>query len=169
VILALLGTHPAPMHALVVALDQLIATGAISEDVVVQAATTGAVARGARQIGVIPYQDLQSLIRSASVVISHAGPATLADVRQAGKVPVVVPRRPERGEHVDDHQVRYAARLAGTPGYVVVGDLSELGAAIERARRSPAHSAAADVSRAVRALEAVLGEPRATRRARSPQ
>jgi len=35
-----------------------------------------------------------------------------------GRVPIVVPRRPEHREHVDDHQVRFAASL-GTAAVVV--------------------------------------------------
>jgi UDP-N-acetylglucosamine transferase subunit ALG13 len=33
--------------------------------------------------------------------------------RAAGRLPVVVPRIGSRGEHVDDHQIEFARRLAG--------------------------------------------------------
>src|SRR5207342_3032116 len=47
---------------------------------------------------------LTGLLESADVVVSHGGPATISEARAAGHRPVVVPRDPGRGEHVDDHQ-----------------------------------------------------------------
>lgn len=59
-----------------------------------------------------PVEELRELMRRASVVVSHGGPGTVAEAHHAGHVPVVVPRDPTHGEHVDDHQLRFTARLA---------------------------------------------------------
>lgn len=154
-ILVLLGTHPAPMDALVRSLDGLIDAAIVTEEVLIQSAQLGYRPTRARTVDVLPWARMQELIREATVVISHAGPATLSDVRAAGKAPVVIPRSPARGEHVDDHQIRYASRLRGQPGYVVPEGLLDLGSAIEEARATSASPRAADVSRAVAALEAI--------------
>jgi UDP-N-acetylglucosamine transferase subunit ALG13 len=58
------------------------------------------------------HAQLQHLMATATVVVSHGGPATIAEARHTGHVPVVVPRDPDRGEHVDDHQQRFTRRLA---------------------------------------------------------
>lgn len=58
-----------------------------------------------------PAELMQAML-SADVVVSHGGPASIFDARGAGHVPVVVPRESSFGEHVDDHQVRFGARLA---------------------------------------------------------
>ncbi len=60
----------------------------------------------------IPHDELRELFSSATVVVSHGGPSTVMDARMAGKYPVVVPRDPARGEHVDEHQMRFAHHLA---------------------------------------------------------
>ena len=74
-----------------------------------------------------------------------------------GRVPVVVPRRHASGEHVDDHQVRYARHLATQPGYEVVFDLADLPAAIERARSAAPGAMVPDRSAAIAALRRLTG------------
>lgn len=60
----------------------------------------------------IPHDELRTLFSAADAVVSHGGPSTVMDARMAGKFPIVVPRDPELGEHVDDHQLRFAKHLA---------------------------------------------------------
>ena len=57
------------------------------------------------------YGEMLSKTRSAVAIVSHGGPATIIDARAAGRVPIVVPRRQELGEHVDNHQVRFTTLL----------------------------------------------------------
>ena len=155
-ILVTLGTHPQPMDRLLRAIDQLAEDGVIEEPFVVQAAAFGYRPRHATIAGVRPYVWLRDQVTAADVVISHAGPGTLAMVRSMGRVPIVVPRSATFGEHVDDHQERYAERLRSAEGYLVVTDLGELASTIERARSGRYRPSPADVSVAVAALEAVL-------------
>lgn len=55
---------------------------------------------------------LDGLLERAAAVVTHGGPGMIMDAHLAGHVPVVVPRDPHHGEHVDDHQVRFTERLA---------------------------------------------------------
>jgi UDP-N-acetylglucosamine transferase subunit ALG13 len=57
-------------------------------------------------------EELESLMRSAGAVVCHGGPGTISQAQATGHQPIVVPRNPALGEHVDDHQIRYTARLA---------------------------------------------------------
>lgn len=59
----------------------------------------------------MPHDDLQKSLREASVIVCQGGPGSIMDARGVGKVPIVVPRQSGLGEHVDDHQVRFARRL----------------------------------------------------------
>ena len=59
----------------------------------------------------LPGEDLGRLMESAQVVVTHGGPGTIVQARRAGHLPVVVPRDPEFGEHVDDHQLLFVSRL----------------------------------------------------------
>ena len=65
------------------------------------------------------HDEVQQRMRDADVVVTHGGVGSILDALAAGKVPVVVPRRASRAEHVDDHQEQFArhvhdARLAVT-------------------------------------------------------
>lgn len=155
-ILVILGTHPQPMDRLLRELDELIDRGEIREPVVVQGAALGYSPRRLQIVPVMPHQQLVKAIDDASVVIAHAGPGTLAAIRLRGKVPVVVPRARRHGEHVDDHQERYARGLAELEGYVVVIELSELARAIQRARNMVFTHVRPDLTRAIQALEEIL-------------
>jgi UDP-N-acetylglucosamine transferase subunit ALG13 len=157
VILVALGTHPQPMDDLLKELDRLVASGSLTETVVVQTASLRYRPSRLQTIGIVPSEELERLISAADVVISHGGPGILASVRAAGRVPVVVPRRRSAGEHIDDHQVRYASRLATEPGYVVVIDVAGLSNAIEVARTSKQATPFADASRAIEALKSITG------------
>lgn len=82
--------------------------------------------------------DLARLLGSADVVVTHGGPGTMADARAAGHVPVVVPRDPVLGEHVDGHQQRFGRWLSANVLATVVGDEPSFRASVETARRVPA-------------------------------
>ncbi len=56
--------------------------------------------------------ELQDEMAAADVVVTHGGPATITEARRTGRTPVCVPRDPRLGEHVDDHQQRFARFLA---------------------------------------------------------
>jgi UDP-N-acetylglucosamine transferase subunit ALG13 len=131
VILVTLGTHPQPMDRLVVALDELLASGAVQEDVVITAATYGRRPSLARALGIQPYTVLSDMARSARAIITHGGPASIALALSVGRSPIVVPRDPTFGEHVDDHQLRFAAWLAKSRGITIVLDMAGLKGALE--------------------------------------
>jgi UDP-N-acetylglucosamine transferase subunit ALG13 len=55
--------------------------------------------------------DLEALMLGADAVVCHGGPGTISLAVRCGHRPIVIARDPSRGEHVDDHQMRYTARL----------------------------------------------------------
>lgn len=56
--------------------------------------------------------ELQRALRQADVVVTHAGMGATLDALEAGKLPVLVPRRYMAAEQVDDHQVELASELS---------------------------------------------------------
>lgn len=50
-------------------------------------------------------------LASSDLVISQGGPGGIFEARSAGRLPLVVPRRREFGEHVDNHQVIFTKML----------------------------------------------------------
>ncbi len=60
----------------------------------------------------LPARELQRAIEEADVVIAHAGCGSSVAALEAGKKPVLIPRRAAYRENVDDHQLLIASELA---------------------------------------------------------
>lgn len=71
-------------------------------------------------------------VDKARIVITHGGPSSFIMPLQIGKIPIVVPRKKEFDEHVNDHQVDFGNQVAKRQGnIIVVEDISKLGNVIE--------------------------------------
>lgn len=80
-----------------------------------------------------PYKTIIEMVNKARIVITHGGPSSFIMPLQIGKVPIVVPRKKEFNEHVNDHQVAFSEAVARRQGnIIVVEDISELGHTLER-------------------------------------
>lgn len=73
---------------------------------------TAAPPRVCAGVAYLAHPELQSLMKQARAVVSHGGPGTIMEMRSNGHLPVVVPRDPALGEHVDSHQQRFARVVA---------------------------------------------------------
>jgi UDP-N-acetylglucosamine transferase subunit ALG13 len=73
----------------------------------------------------VPSSELQDAMRDADVVVAHAGTGVALAALEAGKWPVLVPRRAAFGEHVDDHQTGIARELGGR-GLAVVREADQI-------------------------------------------
>jgi UDP-N-acetylglucosamine transferase subunit ALG13 len=65
----------------------------------------------------LAFMDKRALIEglaTAHVAVTHGGPGLISDLRTAGLEPLVVPRDPDLGEHVDGHQQRFVSRIASS-------------------------------------------------------
>lgn len=74
----------------------------------------------------LPAEELFAHMQAADVVVAHAGVGSSLMAMHAGRHPVLVARRSDRGEHVDDHQSLFAAALARR-GLATVVTPEELG------------------------------------------
>jgi UDP-N-acetylglucosamine transferase subunit ALG13 len=83
-------------------------------------------------------EDMRSRIEQADAVVISCGPGGVMDVRATGRRPIVVARRADLGEHVDDHQRSFAQHLGRTGLAVCVETEDDLVAALDDARAHPA-------------------------------
>jgi UDP-N-acetylglucosamine--N-acetylmuramyl-(pentapeptide) pyrophosphoryl-undecaprenol N-acetylglucosamine transferase len=101
--------------------------------------TSGTRFAGSREL---PATELEAAMRDADVVVAHAGVGSALSALEAGRQPLLVPRRAAYGEHVDDHQEQVASELEAR-GLALVreaGDLThdDVAAAAGRAARPTA-------------------------------
>jgi UDP-N-acetylglucosamine transferase subunit ALG13 len=97
----------------------------------------------------LPMAAFERLVMEARLLILHAGAGSVIHAVRAGKRPVVMPRRQQPGEHVDDHQLEFARALAAS-GHVLLAESAEdLPQAIEKALATPIPSSTAATDNAM--------------------
>jgi UDP-N-acetylglucosamine--N-acetylmuramyl-(pentapeptide) pyrophosphoryl-undecaprenol N-acetylglucosamine transferase len=88
----------------------------------------------------LDWELLTTRMRDADLVITHAGVGSAVTAIRAGKKPVLLPRLARFGEHVDDHQLQLAERLAEFGLGVVWTPDARVDGVIAEARRRSARS-----------------------------
>ncbi len=83
------------------------------------------VQRGYSKAGTAPaveylaFNDFVRELEEADIVVTHGGPGSIVECRRAGKLPIVIPRDPTLGEHIDNHQQLFCERMAAA-GQILV-------------------------------------------------
>ena len=125
------GTHEQPFNRLVKCVDDLKKEGIITEEVVIQTGYSSYEPKFCKWQKLFPYQEMLQLVDKARIVITHGGPSSFIMPLQIGKTPIVVPRRHEFNEHVNNHQVSFTKAVADRMGtIIVVEDIDKLGETI---------------------------------------
>jgi UDP-N-acetylglucosamine transferase subunit ALG13 len=115
-------------------LDQIeVISSSLPQPVVVQHGHTPFKSETCLARQFIGMSEFEHLINHADLVILHAGGGAVLQAVKSGKVPIIVPRRHQFGEHVDDHQVENARELALSGKVVVADNPQQLNHAIKKA------------------------------------
>lgn len=149
-----------PFPRLVDAIARLKASGMLPERVIVQygdgappPAIPGLEARRD-----IPFDEIQSLLEKADIVLCHGGTGSLITALRAGCRVIAMPRRFDLGEHYDNHQEEITSAFAIRGLIESLRDEQELGAAITRARAREPVVATTDHSALVTHLQELMSE-----------
>lgn len=116
------GTHEQPFNRLVEYVDNLKKDGNIAEEVIIQIGYSTYEPKYCKWQKLFPYQEMLMLVDKARIVITHGGPSSFIMPLQVGKTPIVVPRRHEFNEHVNNHQVSFVNAVADRMGTIIVVD-----------------------------------------------
>ena len=119
----------------------------------------------------VRHDEMVEAMSRALAVVCHGGPATIMDARRLGRVPIVVPRSSKLGEHVDDHQQRFAARMSELGQVHLARSREDVFELLDKAVADPSAFAVGDTSdhiaQAVRRFEELVdGLVNGRRRAR---
>lgn len=134
------GTHEQPFDRLIQCVDELKQNGTITEEVIMQTGFSTYEPECCTFSKLFPYDEMLKKVEAARIIITHGGPSSFVMPLQMGKIPIVVPRQKQYGEHVNDHQVEFARAVAERMGTIlVVEDVGTLGDVIggyeERCRK----------------------------------
>lgn len=125
------GTHEQPFNRLIQKIDELKKNGIIQDDVIIQTGFSTYEPQYCEWSKLIPYEQMVKNVADARIVITHGGPASFIMPLQMGKIPIVVPRRYQFNEHVNNHQVEFARNVAQRMRtIIVVEDIESLADAI---------------------------------------
>ena len=157
------GTNEARFERLLRAVAEL----STDEGFVIQHGHSSPVRRpNCELVDFLPFETMVETMRSARVVVTHAGVGSVMVALSNGKRPVVVPRRKSLGEAVDDHQLQLGRRFAQAGLVTLVEAEDALADALrhEQVAATPptAANALADDLRSF--LEGVIASSPATRR-----
>jgi UDP-N-acetylglucosamine transferase subunit ALG13 len=113
-----------PFDRLIKAVDELAAGS--REEFFLQTGKNTYQPKNAKWKPYLSFQEMVEIIKKSRIVISHAGAGTILLCLNLGKSPIVVPRDPARGEHIDHHQNELCERLAKEGRLTIVHNLEEL-------------------------------------------
>lgn len=119
------GTHEQPFNRLLKCIDRMVEEGKIKEDVIVQKGYTDLKLKYCEDYKLIGYDEMQKYIKEARIVVTHGGPASFIAPLSIGKIPIVVPRKKEFNEHVNNHQLEFSKQVEKRMKNIIVADSEE--------------------------------------------
>lgn len=107
------GTHAESYERLLTLVAEAAARGVLPTPVRVQTGAAGGwSAPGVDSDQWLNREEMEARLKNAELIVCHAGAGTIATALEAGRRPLVLARRPELGEHIDDHQQQLTGKLA---------------------------------------------------------
>ncbi|MCC8171359.1 MAG: glycosyl transferase family 28 [Parabacteroides sp.] len=118
-----LGTQKIPFVRLLSAVDELIESEHITEEVVAQTGHTEYTPRNFKNVKFLDEATFQEMISKSSVIIAHAGSGALFNALKWHKKIIACARLYKYGEMIDDHQTELTRKLT-QEGYILDGTYS---------------------------------------------
>lgn len=129
-----LGTQKFQMNRLVEAVDRIAPS--MDEEIFIQSGNSTYQPVHCQTAEFVDKEQFKQLIKECTLLITHAGIGTIMMGLNETKPIIVVPRRAEYQEHVDNHQEEIAEAFASKNLVVNCSQVNELPRYIERARHS---------------------------------
>ncbi len=114
------GTHEQPFNRLIRYIDKMKEKGLIREEVVIQTGYSTYEPKFCSWSSLYSYADMCRYVEEARIVITHGGPSSFIMPLQVGKIPIVVPRQRQFGEHVNNHQLEFCRAISQRSGNIIV-------------------------------------------------
>lgn len=125
------GTHEQQFNRLVRCVDELKGSGIIEEDVIIQNGFSDYDIKHCKHKELFGQQEVADNYANARMIIMHGGPSTMIQSIQDGKVPIVVPRQKEFGEHINNHQLEFCRAVQNMYNNIIlIEDINDLKDAI---------------------------------------
>lgn len=134
-ILVMVGTQKFPFDRLLAKVDSLISQGMITDEVKAQTGYSHYVPKYYSFGNFFSEEVVYTLIQNSDVLITHGGIGTITKGLLMGKKVIIVPRKKEYGEHVDNHQMEIGERFSEMGYAVLCKDVDKLEESLNEAYR----------------------------------
>ena len=147
-----------PFDRLVDLVAELKARGTITERVLIQTGEGGHRPAGLEVVETLPFDQVQALLKGASIVVCHGGTGSIITALRQGCHVIAIPRKASLGEHYDDHQTEITAAFAARGLIQLANTADELALALTQARARPRVVATTDPVKLSAYLRTVLSD-----------
>ena len=131
------GSRDYQFNRLLKALDELVAAGTLTDELVAQIGQSEYEPRHYTWYRYVDRDVFKDYQKKADLIISHGGTGALVGALKMGKQVIAVPRLAQYGEHIDDHQTQVCGALVAEGYLRQVLDMKDLGAVIEQCKHDP--------------------------------
>lgn len=153
-----------PFDRLIDTVAALKAEGAIPERVIAQTGVGGHAPEVLEVSETLPFDQVQAILRDASIVVCHGGTGSLITALRQGCQVIAMPRLSKLGEHYDDHQAEITEAFARRGLVLVANTPDELRQALAEARVRKPVLATTDPQALLAHLDALTAGLKARRR-----
>lgn len=124
-ILVCVGASEFPFDRILKMLDELCDEKVINgTEILAQTGVSNYKPRNYKSFSLIGREEFQKYMKDADIVITHAGTGSVLPPLKEGKKIIVVPRKAEMGEHIDNHQDELAEIFTNS-GYTMCANNKE--------------------------------------------
>lgn len=116
------GTHEQQFNRLIKEVDMLKKKGVIKEGVFIQRGYSDYIPTSCDYENILTYHQMESYLDNARIIITHGGPASFMKALERKKIPIVVPRKIEYSEHVNNHQSDFVHKMNKNNNKVLIVD-----------------------------------------------
>lgn len=120
------GTEKFPFDRLLKTIDQAVENKEIQTDVFAQTGACLYTPKFYRHEKYLPFSQMSDYIQKADVIVMHAGVGSFLSCLSCGKLPILFPRKAFLKEHLDDHQMEFAGKMAEIKKALVAYEDQEL-------------------------------------------
>lgn len=155
-----------PFDRLVESVGQIKREGLIPERMLVQTGIGGATPEGVDTVETLPFDEVQRILKEASIVVCHGGTGSLITALREGCQVIAMPRLAALGEHYDDHQAEITQAFVNRGLILVANTVDELRTAVIKARTRAPVAATSDPVALMNFLRHLLAMPAPARKRR---
>ena len=132
-IFVITGSQKFQFNRLLRKIDDLVATGALAEEVFAQTGHSDYCPKHYAYKNLLGRDEFREMTEKSDLVISHGGTGAIIGAVKSGKKVVAVPRLAKYGEHVDDHQTQLLKQFEESNLITYCMDVENLMDAIHKA------------------------------------